>query len=168
MGAGKSTVGRRLAQALSMPFRDADSEIEAAAGRSVSDIFSQFGEAAFRDGERRVIARLLAGPAHVLATGGGAFVDDETRALINEKAISVWLKADVEVLARRVTRRGGRPLLVGKDPLEVLQAHALARHDRYGEAHITVETGEGAHQVAVDAIITALKQRLACPSGAAR
>ncbi|HEY2178544.1 MAG TPA: shikimate kinase [Caulobacteraceae bacterium] len=164
MGAGKSTVGRRLAQTLNMPFRDADAEIEAAAGRSVADIFGELGEPAFRDGERRVIARLLGEPPHVLATGGGAFVDDRTRAMINERAVSVWLKADVEVLARRVTRRGGRPLLVGKDPLEVLQAHALARYDRYGEAHITVETGEGAHQVAVDAIVAALKARLVTPS----
>jgi shikimate kinase len=168
MGAGKTTVGRRLAQALGMPFVDADAEIETAAGRSVADIFSQYGEAAFRDGERRVIARLLAGPPHVLATGGGAFVDDQTRALINDKAISVWLKADVEVLARRVTRRGGRPLLAGKDPLEVLQAHALARYDRYGEAHITVETGEGAHQFAVDAIVAALGALAGRPAVSAR
>ena len=156
MGAGKSTVGRRLAQALGMPFRDADAEIEAAAGRSISEIFSQFGEPAFRDGERRVIARLLAGPPHVLATGGGAFIDDSTRALINAKAVSVWLKADVEVLARRVSRRDVRPLLTGKDPLEVLRAHALARYDLYAEAHLTIETGDSAHQVAVDAIIKAL------------
>jgi shikimate kinase len=160
MGAGKSTVGRRLAQTLNMPFRDADAEIEAAAGRSISEIFNQFGEPAFRDGERRVIARLLGLPPHVLATGGGAFIDDETRALINAKAISVWLKAPIEVLARRVTRRGVRPLLVGKDPLEVLRAHALARHDRYAEAHLTIETGEAAHQVAVDAIIAALARPL--------
>jgi shikimate kinase len=158
MGAGKSTVGRRLAQALNMPFRDADAEIEAAAGRTVSEIFAQFGEPAFRDGERRVIARLLAGPPHVLATGGGAFIDDETRALINAKATSVWLKADVEVLARRVSRRDVRPLLTGKDPLEVLRAHALARYDLYAQAHLTIETGDSAHQVAVDAIIKALSE----------
>ena len=160
MGAGKSTVGRRLAHALGMPFRDADSEIEAAAGRSISDIFATFGETAFRDGERRVIARLLDEPPHVLATGGGAFVDDQTRALINARAISVWLKADVEVLARRVARRDTRPLLIGKDPLEVLRGHALARHDRYAEAQITVETGESAHQLAVEAIIAALAGRM--------
>jgi shikimate kinase len=160
MGAGKTTVGRRLAQALGMPFRDADAEIEAAAGRSVSDIFQAFGETAFRDGERRVIARLLEEPPHVLATGGGAFIDDETRSLINARAISVWLKADVEILARRVARRDTRPLLTGKDPLEVLRGHALARHDIYGQAHITVETGEAAHQTAVDTIIAALNHRL--------
>jgi shikimate kinase len=160
MGAGKSTVGRRLSQALGMPFRDADAEIEAAAGRSVSDIFESFGEKAFRDGERRVIARLLDEPPHVLATGGGAFIDDETRRLINERAISVWLKADVEVLAKRVARRDTRPLLTGKDPLEVLRAHAQARYDVYALAHIVVETGDTAHQTAVDAIIAALSQRM--------
>src|ERR1700739_259125 len=160
MGAGKTTVGRRLAQALGMPFRDADAEIEAAAGRSVSDIFQASGETAFRDGERRVIARLLNEPPHVLATGGGAFIDDETRAVINDRAISVWLKADVESLARRVARRDTRPLLAGKDPLEVLRSHALARYDRYGEAHIVVETGDFAHQTAVDSIIAALNRRM--------
>jgi shikimate kinase len=160
MGAGKTTVGRRLAQALGMPFRDADAEIEAAAGRSVSDIFQAFGETAFRDGERRVIARLLDQPPHVLATGGGAFIDDDTRTLINARAISVWLKADVEILARRVARRDTRPLLAGKDPLEVLRAHALARYDLYGQAHMIVETGDAAHQMTVDAIIAALNQRM--------
>jgi shikimate kinase len=160
MGAGKTTVGRRLAQALGMPFRDADAEIEAAAGRSISDIFSQFGETAFRDGERKVIARLLDQPPHVLATGGGAFIDDDTRALINARAISVWLKADVEVLAKRVARRDTRPLLSGKDPLEVLRAHALARYDVYAQAQIVIETGDAAHQTAVDAIVTALSQRM--------
>jgi shikimate kinase len=160
MGAGKTTVGRRLSQALAMPFRDADAEIEAAAGRSISDIFEAFGEKAFRVGERRVIARLLDGPPHVLATGGGAFIDDETRRLINDRAISVWLKADVEVLAKRVARRDTRPLLTGKDPLEVLRAHALARYDVYAQADIVVETGDTAHQAAVDAIIAALAQRV--------
>ncbi|HEY1414963.1 MAG TPA: shikimate kinase [Caulobacteraceae bacterium] len=164
MGAGKSTVGRRLATQLGMPFRDADAEIEIAAGRSVADIFSGFGEQAFREGERRVIARLLDEPPHVLATGGGAFVNDETRALINERAISIWLKADIEVLARRVSRRDTRPLLTGKDPLEVLQAHADSRYEKYAQAHLTIETGDAAHQTSVDAIIAALKQRLAVAS----
>jgi shikimate kinase len=159
MGAGKSTIGRRLATALAMPFADADAEVEAAAGRTVSDVFAAYGEQAFRDGERRVIARLLEGPPHVLATGGGAFVDPATRALINAKAISVWLKADVEVLARRVARRDTRPLLKGKDPLEVLKAHAAARHPCYAQAQIVIETGDAAHQGAVDAIITALGER---------
>ena len=159
MGAGKSTVGRRLANQLRLPVRDADAEIAAAAGRTIAEIFRDLGEKAFRDGERRVIARLLEEPPHVLATGGGAFIDDDTRALINARAVSVWLKADLEILARRVARRDTRPLLIGKDPMDVLRAQADARYPAYGEAHITIETGESLHQTAVDAIITALKQR---------
>ncbi len=156
MGVGKSSIGRRLATALGLPFKDADTEIEAAAGRTISDIFTLFGEAAFRDGERRVIARLLDDPPHVLATGGGAFAQPETRALIKDKAISVWLKADLDVLARRVSRRDHRPLLTGKDPMEVLKAHARDRYPAFEEADVVVETGEAAHQVAVDAIIKAI------------
>lgn len=156
MGVGKSSVGRRLATVLGMPFKDADVEVEAAAGRSIPEIFEQFGEPAFRDGERRVIARLLDEPAHVLATGGGAFVNAETRRLIKDKAISVWLKADLEVLARRVARKDTRPLLTGRDPMEVLRQHAAARYDAYGEADIIVETGDTPHHVAVDAILRAL------------
>jgi shikimate kinase len=128
MGVGKSSVGRRLAAALNLPFRDADTEVETAAGRSIPEIFAALGEAAFRDGERRVIARLLEGPPHVLATGGGAFMNPETRALIKAQAISVWLKADLEVLARRVGRKDTRPLLTGKDPMEVLKAQAEVRY----------------------------------------
>ena len=156
MGVGKSSIGRRLAAALGMPFRDADSEIETAAGRSIAEIFSNFGESAFRDGERRVIARLLEEPPHVLATGGGAFAQDATRAVIKRKAISVWLKADIEVLARRVARRDHRPLLIGKDPLEVLRDHVRERYPAFEQADLVVETGEAAHQVAVDSIIKAL------------
>jgi shikimate kinase len=159
MGVGKSSIGRRLGAALAMPFRDADTEIEAAAGRSINDIFEAFGEAAFRDGERRVIARLLDDPPHVLATGGGAFVDEQTRRLIGERAVSVWLKADLAVLARRVGRRDNRPLLSGKDPMAVLEAQAAERYGAYAQADIIVETGETAHQVAVDAIIKALTAR---------
>src|SRR6478735_279972 len=121
MGVGKSSVGRRLAATLNLPFRDADNEVEAAAGRSIPEIFAEMGEPAFRDGERRVIARLLDEPPHVLATGGGAFVNAETRALIKSKAIAVWLKADLELLARRVGRKEGRPLLRNRDPMEVLR-----------------------------------------------
>ena len=161
MGVGKSSIGRRLATALAMPFVDTDTEVEAAAGRSIPEIFEQFGEAAFRDGERRVIARLLEEPAHVLATGGGAFVNVETRRMIAEKAVSVWLKADLEVLARRVARRDNRPLLTGKDPMAVLEAQARDRYEAYAQADIVVETGETAHQVAVDAIIKALSERVA-------
>lgn len=160
MGVGKSSVGRRLATALNLPFRDADNEVEAAAGRSISEIFAELGEPAFRDGERRVIARLLEEPPHVLATGGGAFVNAETRALINEKAISVWLKADIELLARRVGRKDTRPLLKGKDPVAVLTELARVRNPAYAEAQVHVQTGDTPHGVAVDAILTALRERL--------
>jgi shikimate kinase len=156
MGVGKSSIGRRLAQTLGMPFKDADLEIEVAAGRSISDIFSQFGEATFRDGERRVIARLLDEPPHVLATGGGAFAQPDTRALIKAKAISVWLKADLDVLARRVGRRDHRPLVAGRDPMEVLESHVRERYPAFETADIAVETGDSPHQVAVEAIIKAL------------
>ena len=159
MGVGKSSIGRRLASALAMPFKDADAEIEAAAGRSISEIFEQFGEAAFRDGERRVIARLLEAPPHVLAAGGGAFDDEQTRRLIAHKAVSVWLKADLAVLARRIGRRDTRPLIAGKDPMEVLEAQAQQRYEAFAGADIIVETGETAHSVAVDAIIKALAAR---------
>ncbi len=164
MGVGKTSVGRRLATALGLPFRDADLEIEAAAGRSIADIFAERGEAAFRDGERRVIARLLEEPLHVLATGGGAFVQDETRALINARAISVWLKTDIEVLARRVARKNTRPLLIGRDPLEVLSALARDRYPFYGEAHVTVETGDASHGATVDAVLKALVEREGAPA----
>jgi shikimate kinase len=160
MGVGKSSVGRRLAHALELPFRDADSEVEAAAGRSISDIFADLGEEAFREGERRVITRLLEQEPHVLATGGGAFINPETRALIKSKAISVWLKADLDVLARRISRKDTRPLLVGKDPLEVLEAQAQARYPAYGEADLVVETGDAAHHVTVEQIINALSDHL--------
>lgn len=160
MGVGKSSVGRRLANALSLPFRDADSEVETAAGRSIPDIFADLGEAAFREGERRVIARLLDEPPHVLATGGGAFMNPETRALIKSKSISVWLKADLDILARRVSRKDNRPLLAGKDPMEVLQAQAEARYPAYAEADVTVETGDAAHHITVDQVIKALSAHL--------
>lgn len=160
MGVGKSSIGRRLAAALGLPFRDADAEVEAAAGRSIPDIFAEYGEPAFRDGERKVIARLLDEGPHVLATGGGAFMNDQTRALIKERAVSVWLKADLELLARRIGRKGGRPLVDGKDPLEVLRAQAEVRYPVYGEADIIVETGETPHHVAVEAIVEALRQHL--------
>lgn len=158
-GVGKSSIGRRLATALGMPFRDADAEVEAAAGRPIAEIFEQYGEAAFRDGERRVIARLLAEPPHVLATGGGAFMHPETRQLIKEKAISVWLKADIEILARRVSRKDSRPLLAGRDPADVLAAQARDRYPVYAEADLAVETGDTPHLVAVDAILKALTER---------
>ena len=160
MGVGKSSVGRRLANALELPFRDADTEVEAAAGRSIADIFNDLGESAFREGERRVIARLLDQEPLVLATGGGAFMTPETRDLIKSKAVSVWLKADLEVLARRVARKDTRPLLAGKDPLEVLQAQADERYPAYGQADVIVETGDAAHHVTVEQVIRALTDHL--------
>jgi len=156
MGVGKSSVGRRLAAALDLPFRDADAEVESAAGCSIPEIFAEMGEDAFREGERRVIARLLDEPPHVLATGGGAFINPETRNLIKSKALSVWLKADLEVLARRVARKGTRPLLAGKDPLEVLKSQAEARYPAYAEADLVVETGDAPHHQTVDQVIQAL------------
>jgi len=159
MGAGKSSVGRRLASALNLPFRDADHEVEAAAGRSIADIFADMGEPAFREGERRVIARLLDDPPHVLATGGGAFMNLDTRALIKSKATSVWLKVDLETLSRRVGRKDTRPLLKDKNAREVLGELAAVRYPVYAEADITIESGDTPHHSTVDAIIKALKER---------
>jgi shikimate kinase len=160
MGAGKSSVGKRLAQALDLPFRDADEEIERAAGLTIPDIFALRGEAEFREGERRVIARLLDEPPHVLATGGGAFFNPETRALVKKKAVSIWLKADPEVLARRVGRKDNRPLLRGKDPRQALTELLAAREGAYRQADLIVESNDGPHQHTVDAILVALKARV--------
>ena len=156
MGAGKSAIGRRLAHRLGVPFVDADAEIERAAGATIADIFEKHGEAAFRDGERRVIARLLGGPIGVLATGGGAFMDAETRARIKRRAISVWLKADLETLVERVSRRGHRPLLRNGDPREVLARLMAQRDPAYAEADITVETGHAPAAATVERVIEAL------------
>jgi shikimate kinase len=159
MGVGKSSVGKRLAQALGLPFRDADEEIERAAGQTINEIFASRGEAEFREGERRVIARLLDEPPHVLATGGGAFMHPETRALVKAKAVSIWLKADPEILARRVGRKDNRPLLRGKDPKTVLAELLAARAPSYGQADLVIESTDGPHQHTVDLIIAALKAR---------
>jgi len=159
MGAGKSSIGRRLADRLGLPFKDADTEIELAAGCSITEIFERYGEPAFRDGERRVIARLLAEPPQVLATGGGAFVDDVTRARIKDSAISVWIKAPVEILLSRVKRRETRPLLKDGDPREILERLMAEREASYAEADIAIESGDGPHTVAVDRIIAALRKR---------
>ena len=132
MGVGKSTVGRRLAGRLKLPFADGDVEIEAAAGMSVSDIFSSLGEAEFRAGEARVMRRLLEGPRMVLATGGGAMLNTDTRALMKARAVTVWMRADLETVAERVGRRDTRPLLRGRDPLETLKTLAEARYPIYG------------------------------------
>jgi len=169
MGAGKSSVGKRLAQALDLPFKDADEEIERAAGLSIPDIFALRGEAEFREGERRVIARLLDDPPHVLATGGGAFVNPDTRALMRRKdAISIWLKADPEVLARRVGRKDNRPLLRGKDPRQVLTELLAAREPAYRQADLIVQSNDGPHQHTVEAILAALKARLEDQPGQSR
>jgi len=160
MGVGKSTIGRRLAMALDLPFRDADEEIERAAGCSIPEIFAQRGEAEFRAGEQRVIGRLLDQPPHVLATGGGAFMSEETRALIAKTAISVWLRADIDVLIRRVGKRENRPLLKGRNVRDVLTALMVERDPTYALADMVVETGDGPHQAAVDAIIAGLQARL--------
>ena len=161
MGVGKTTVGRRLARLLQVPFVDADAEIEAAAGRSVSDIFAERGEHEFRDGERRVIARLLDGPPVVLATGGGAFLNPQTRALIRERALSVWLKADLDVLVKRVGRRDTRPLLRTGDPRAVLERLMRERYPIYEEAELVVETSDSPHDAAVAAILAALERHAA-------
>ena len=160
MGVGKSTVGRKLATALDIPFRDADTEIEKAAGRSISDIFAERGEDEFRAGERRVIARMMEEDPHVLATGGGAFMNPETRGLIKDKAISVWLKADLDVLVRRVSRKDTRPLLVGRDPRKVLKALIKERYPIYALADIVIETDDRPANAAVESILAALSERL--------
>lgn len=156
MGVGKTSVGRRLALRLGLPFFDADAEIEAAAGRSVSDIFADLGEAEFRAGEHRVIRRLLEGPPHVLATGGGAFMHPATRELLKAHAVTVWLKAGTEVLVKRATRRDTRPLLRRGDPRQILEDLAARRSPTYALADLVVETGDGTHAEAVDAVLDAL------------
>src|SRR5204862_4545680 len=154
MGAGKTTIGRRLARRLNLPFVDADEEIEAAAGLSIAEIFERYGEPHFRDGERRIVARLIEGPRRVIAAGGGAFVDRGTRALILERCIAVWLDADVELLAERVSRRDHRPLARGKKPLALLPTLAKERSPAYAEAHFTIRPGD--LEQTVDQIVAAL------------
>ncbi len=156
MGVGKSTVGRRLAQRIGLPFVDADHEIEAAAGMTIAEMFERFGEAHFRDGERRVIARLIDGRPKVIATGGGAFIHPDTRALILEQATAVWLNAEPHVLAERVRRRDTRPLLRGRDPRVVLTELASVRDPLYALAHIHVVSQQAPHDVTVNAILKAL------------
>ncbi|MGN6817251.1 MAG: shikimate kinase [Sphingomonas sp.] len=156
MGVGKSTVGRRLAARLHLPFADADAEIEEAAGMSVSEIFEKFGEPYFRDGERRVIARLVDGTPKVIATGGGAFINDETRALILDQAIAIWLDAPTHVLAERVRRRDTRPLLRNRNPRDVLDELATVRNPIYAQAPIRIASDQAPHESAVNAILKAL------------
>lgn len=160
MGAGKSTVGKRLAKRLGLPFVDSDSAIEEAAGASAAEVFERYGEQDFRDGERRLVARLIEGDVRVIATGGGAFVDPRTRDLLNERAITVWLDAPVDVLAERTSRRDTRPLLRNGDPAATLARLSEQRRDSYSEAQIHVRSVGGTHADVVDAIMAALQDRL--------
>ena len=168
MGCGKSSIGRRLAARLDLPFVDADDEIERAAGRSVADIFAEHGEPHFREGERKVIQRLLGCGPQVLATGGGAYMNAETRDNIRQSGISVWLKADLPVLMRRVAKRDNRPLLKQKDPEAVMRQLIETRHPIYAQADLTVDSREVAHEVIVGEILRVLTQSpvLGQPAGA--
>lgn len=164
MGAGKSAVGKRLAARLGLPFVDADTEIEAAAGRTIEEIFQEEGEAAFRRGERKVMARLLRDtPVHVLATGGGAFMDADTRALIRERGVSVWLRADLDILVARTARRNHRPLLRRGDPREILRELIERRHPIYAEADLTVVSDERPPDATVEEVLRALDAYFGAP-----
>jgi len=159
MGAGKSCIGRRLAARLKRPFLDADTEIEKAAGCSIPEIFERHGEEAFRDGERRVIERLLrSDEPHIIATGGGAYMDAATRSAIARRGLAVWLKADLEVLLRRTARRDNRPLLKQGDPRQILSELIERRHPSYGLADLTVESQDGPPEVTVERVLQALRK----------
>ena len=156
MGVGKSTVGRRLARRLGLPFVDSDSAIEDASGFSAAEVFERFGERDFRDGERRLVARLVEGEVRVIATGGGAYVDPTTREMLNKRAITIWLDAPVNVLAERTSRRDTRPLLRTADPKGTLERLSEERRPAYEAAHIHIKSGQGAHKDVVEAIVSAL------------
>lgn len=160
MGAGKSTVGRRLAKRLGLPFVDSDVEIEEASGASTADLFERYGEHDFRDGERRLVARLVEGDVRVIATGGGAFIDPRTRQLLNERAITIWLDAPIDILAERTARRDNRPLLKKGNRAETLARLADERRHSYSEAQIHIRSSSGAHSDVVDAIVAALREHL--------
>jgi len=160
MGAGKSTVGRRLAKRLGLPFVDSDVEIEEASGATTADLFERYGEHDFRDGERRLVARLVEGDVRVIATGGGAFIDPRTRELLNERAITIWLDAPIDVLAERTRRRDNRPLLRKGNRAATLARLAEERRQSYAEARIHIRSGSGAHSDVVEAIIAALHDHL--------
>jgi shikimate kinase len=155
-GCGKSAIGRRLAPRLELPFVDVDEEIERAAGKTIKEIFADHGEPYFRDGERRVIARLLGSGPQVLATGGGALIAEETRANIRRSGISIWVKADVSLLVRRVMKRSNRPLFEGRDPEAVMRDLMEARYPLYAMADMTVESRDVPHDVIVGEVIEAL------------
>lgn len=167
MGAGKSTVGRRLARRLGLPFVDSDAAIEDAAGCTPAEVYERYGETDFRDGERRLVARLIEGDIRVIATGGGAYVDPRTRQLLNEQAITVWLDASVDVLAERTSRRDTRAQLRNCDPKATLERLSNERRTSYEQAHIHVKSGDGAHKDVVDAIVSALESYLIRQPGAA-
>ncbi|MGI9426710.1 MAG: shikimate kinase [Hyphomicrobiaceae bacterium] len=160
MGCGKSSVGRRLANVLDLPFIDADDEIETAAGKSISEIFADYGEAHFRDREWRIIDRILRSGPMVLATGGGAFMRAETRASIRAAGFSVWLKAELPVLMNRVMRRDNRPLLKTVNPEQKMRLLIEERYPVYAQADITVESRDASHEVVVQAILRSLKSKL--------
>jgi shikimate kinase len=162
MGAGKTAVGKRLAAKLELPFIDADKEIEEAAGQSITEIFAEHGEAYFRHGERKVIARLLQSGPQVLATGGGAYMTTDTRDNIRQNGISIWLRAELPVLLHRVKRRNHRPLLAGRDNEEVMRSLMAERYPVYAEADITVESRDVPHEVIVKDIVKALANKLHC------
>lgn len=162
MGAGKSSVGRRLASRLGVAFKDADAEIEAAAGCTISEIFERFGEPEFRKGERKVIARLLAEAPHVMATGGGAFVDETTRATLKQDAVTIWLRAPVAVLLARTQRRDTRPLLRNGDPRVTLERLLAERTPIYAQADYTLDSEDGPHAASVDRIVALLSESGAC------
>lgn len=157
MGAGKSSVGRRLAQHLDLPYVDADREIEAAAGCSIEEIFERHGEAAFREGERRVIARLLAGPLQVLAAGGGAFMNPDIRRRVRESALSVWLRAELDLLTERCRRRSNRPLLKGQDMRQRLHELMIERYPVYAEADVVVDTRDEPIDSMVERVVAAMR-----------
>jgi shikimate kinase len=159
MGAGKTCIGRRLATCLSLPFVDADAEIEKAAGCTIEDIFESHGEAAFRDGERRVIARILEGPPVVLATGGGAFMNEETRAKVREHGISVWLRVELDLLLKRTARRNNRPLLKRGDRRGIMESLMAQRYPVYAEADLAVDSKDGPPDDTVEAVLRALNAR---------
>jgi shikimate kinase len=160
MGAGKSCIGKRLAERLGLPFVDADSEIEKAAGCSIADIFEAHGEEAFRDGERRVIARLLSEGPQVLATGGGAYMDASTRKIIREKGLAIWLRADLDLLVKRTAKRTHRPLLNKGDPRQILRDLIDKRHPVYAEADIVIDSMDGPPEETVKKTLAAVKAHL--------